>query len=140
MAKKIPTLYYLYVISDPRTGKPLYVGKGCRDRMTQHWERYVVDPRRKHINHRLRAAFWSITSEGFESPIYEKWFESDDEDFIYWTEIYVRAFLDPLFDSLCNRDRDRGGRWWEKEELRQQRLERKKLTRSARADQSGSGV
>jgi hypothetical protein len=28
--------YYVYLLIDPRTDRPFYVGKGCRDRMYQH--------------------------------------------------------------------------------------------------------
>jgi hypothetical protein len=83
-----PRPYYLYVLIDPRSGEPFYVGKGCGNRMYQH-----------------RGLCKQMLSDCV--PIYEKWFESEDEDFIYFLEIFVIHF----FGRALLTNRNDGGRW-----------------------------
>jgi hypothetical protein len=80
-----------YLLVDPRDEIPFYVGKGIQKRM------YAHDA--KSQNQYVRDRVSEIKSLGLKL-IYEKWFESDDEDFCYWMEIYIIDYFG--LDSLCN--------------------------------------
>ena len=83
--------FYTYVLIDPRTYSPFYVGKGKHERIYQH-ERY------SHNDYLLRKIN-KIKSLGYKI-IYEKWFESEDEWFCFWMENYLIDYFG--IDNLCN--------------------------------------
>jgi hypothetical protein len=86
---------------DPRNGEPIYVGKGCRGRMLQHWSMYVIGSKvMTGRNPKLESKLRKIASEGFESPIYEKWAENEDEDYCLFLESYIIDFIG--LENLCN--------------------------------------
>ncbi len=92
-------VFYVYVIKDPRTGDPIYVGKGTGGRMRFHWWQMTADD--KPIwNPKLRNKLTSIFRMGYTAPIYEKWFESTDERLCFWME---RFWINVLGrENLCN--------------------------------------
>jgi hypothetical protein len=90
-------LFYTYVLIDPRNGLPIYIGKGCRGRMYDHWKHMLSD--RPTRNNFLRRILKQMLGEGYTSPIYEKWFEGD-ESFCEWMENYIIDYLG--LKNLCN--------------------------------------
>lgn len=83
--------FYTYLLIDPRTDTPFYIGKGTGERMYWHDE--------NHANSFTRARIIEIKTAGLKL-IYEKWFESDDEDFCYWMENYLIDYFGR--ENLCN--------------------------------------
>lgn len=83
-------LWYTYVLIDPRTGLPFYVGKGRGRRMYQH--------ERSH-SRRVREWVAEIRAAGLK-VVYEKWFEHEDEDFCYWMEQYLIDYFGR--ENVCN--------------------------------------
>ena len=94
---------YVYAIKDPRTGDPIYVGKGTGRRMNLHWWAMLNDYKnslRSIHNRKLRNKLTAIFRAGYLEPIYEKLFESPDENLCYWME---RFWIDVLGrETLCN--------------------------------------
>ena len=88
-------MYYTYVLIDPRTEEPFYVGKGSGDRLVFHKTTALVQElfdlegiRSKKINAHLHYTILDIIKHGYE-PIEEKWVESEDEDYCFFVEIYL---------------------------------------------------
>jgi hypothetical protein len=73
-------MYYTYLLVDPRTAAPFYVGKGAKERMYHH-------DKRSH-NRKVRERVAEINALGLK-VIYEKWIESEDEYYCYWMETYL---------------------------------------------------
>ena len=75
--QKIPadSMYYVYVLIDPRNDQPFYVGKGKGDRVLQHY--YEWDLNRTSNRHKTRK-IKKLQKLGYE-PQYEIVFESSDE-------------------------------------------------------------
>ena len=71
-------MYYVYLLIDPRTGKPFYVGKGRGRRMLKHEKRALRFG--KTINLYLDNKIRQIKSLKLDIT-YEKWLESEDKDF-----------------------------------------------------------
>ncbi len=88
-----PNLFYTYVLIDPRTDLPFYVGKGRRYRILAHGKY------KERSNPKLYNKFTKIVSDGYE-VIAEKWFESEDEDLCYWVDIYLIDHFG--IKNLCN--------------------------------------
>ncbi len=84
--------FYTYVLIDPCTGIPFYIGKGTGKRLHQH-------ATGSKTNGHLRYRVSEIKDSGLKI-IYEKWFESDDEFFCYWMEAYLIDYFGR--DTLCN--------------------------------------
>ncbi len=93
------TYWYTYLLIDPRTEMPFYVGKGCKERMYQH-------SAGTHYNPYMLEKLGELKSLGLK-VIYEKWFESDDEDFCYWMEYYLIDHFGR--ENLCNLTRGGDG-------------------------------
>ncbi len=82
------TLFYTYIIRDPRTFDPIYVGKGKKRRMYVHWDlmkNRVNEGCNPHFYRRLTQIF----REGFTAPIYEKVLECSDEKACTLLEIFL---------------------------------------------------
>ena len=84
-------MYYTYILIDPRTDQPFYVGKGQGKRMYNHGKKVTPNP---YLYNKIQK----IKSLGLE-VIYEKWFEGDEE-FCLWMEIYLISEFGR--DTLCN--------------------------------------
>lgn len=84
-------MYYVYVLTDPRTAEPFYAGKGFKRRMFYH-ERVATRNRGNAGNRYLYNKIRKIKSLGLPI-IYEKWIESEDEYFCFWMEVVVINFL-----------------------------------------------
>src|ERR1700732_3546345 len=88
----MPTPHFCtYLLIDPRTDVPFYIGKGTQKRMYEHDA--------KTHNWLVRNRIAEIKSLGLKL-IYEKWFEDDDEDYCYWAEIYLIEYFGQK--NLCN--------------------------------------
>lgn len=87
-------MFYTYVLFNPLSGKPFYVGKGKEKRLHRH-EEYALRGRTAGNLH-LYNTIRKIKNSG-ETVLFEKVVESTDEDYCYWLEIY-------LIDHLGRRD------------------------------------
>jgi len=65
-------IYYTYLLINPLTGQPFYVGKGTGNRMYDHWKKlHSPTHYRIHNNNFLRGTLLAIYEAGL-IPIYEK--------------------------------------------------------------------
>jgi hypothetical protein len=90
--------FYTYLLIDPRTGLPFYIGKGSGKRMYHHETGIRHNPYLRERIAELRSLDLKI--------VYEKWFESDDKDFCYWVESYLIDYFGR--ENLCNLTRGGG--------------------------------
>lgn len=93
--------FYVYVLIDPRNIEPIYVGRGKEGRMLEHWW-HAVDSKIEYVkqNPTLKEKLITIADCGYQDVIYEIWFQSEDQDFIWWMESYVITFIGRGY--LCN--------------------------------------
>lgn len=125
--------YYTYVIFDPRDGYPLYVGKGKEERMYQHHEHNVY----------FHAKIQEIRALNLQ-PIYEKWFEHEDQFPCYWFEHQLIKYFgrrDLGTGTLCNLT-DGGEHWVKgnKSKLGQKLSEKTRAKISAASSGSKNGM
>lgn len=90
--------YYCYVLIDPRTDTPFYVGKGKGNRMYRH----VQQVKAGKIPHRNRHLFNKISQilESGESPLYQKLVECVTSQVAYKVEVETIARIGR--NNLCN--------------------------------------
>lgn len=90
--------YYCYVLIDPRTDTPFYVGKGKRNRMYRH----VQQVKAGKIPHRNKHLFSKISQilEGDQSPVYQKIVECVSSQEAYKVETETIAKIGR--SNLCN--------------------------------------
>lgn len=92
------SLFYTYVIRDPRNFEPIYVGKGCNGRIFKHWENMLCGRPCKGV--KLYNKLTSIFRAGYDAPIYEKLLECEDEKACFLVE---RFFINSIGrENLCN--------------------------------------
>jgi hypothetical protein len=91
------TTFYTYVLKDPRSLEPIYVGKGCGRRMYTHWEEMLKG--RPAYNPKLRAKLRSICRDGYQ-PIYEIALTSTNEYECFAFECDLIEFYGR--ENLCN--------------------------------------
>jgi hypothetical protein len=91
--------FYVYVLVDPRTGLPFYIGKGKNGRLLVHEKRVIRggDGDNRYLSNKIRQ----IKSAGLDI-IYEKWVTSDDEDYCYLLEIVIIDWCREQGYKLCN--------------------------------------
>jgi len=92
--------YYVYYIIDPRTGQPMYVGKGKNRRMYDHW----INRNSNRCNHLLKQKFKELEQEGLK-PVYAKTRVNLTENEALHTErklIALHGRLDLATGILCN--------------------------------------
>ena len=76
------TIYYVYVLLDPRNNQPFYVGKGNKDRVNRHYYNWSsVDKSNPHKSNKIKK----LKLLGYQ-PTYEIVFESVDEQLVYAKE------------------------------------------------------
>ncbi len=91
-------VYYVYFLIDPITGKPFYVGKGCKKRMYEHVNNAQRDRIPNGSNIELRNKIKKILSE--RNVKYKKVFETDNETKAYNKEKELIAEIG--LENLCN--------------------------------------
>jgi hypothetical protein len=100
--------FFTYLLIDPRTNLPFYIGKGTKKRDLHH--EWKVLKGKAGNNPHLLNKIRKIKSLGFDI-LYEKWFESDDEWFCYWMEAYLIDYFGR--ENLCNlTDGGEGANYW----------------------------
>ena len=67
--------YYVYLLIDPRSGEPFYIGKGCGSRVTRHYYNWTAIDR--HNPHKTRK-IKKLSQLGFK-PTWKIVFESKNE-------------------------------------------------------------
>ena len=84
--QKIPadSMYYVYVLIDPRNDQPFYVGKGRGKRVTSHYKQCILE---KDLNPFKVRKIKKLESLGFK-PCWKILFETLDEVEAYKTESY----------------------------------------------------
>lgn len=82
--------WYTYVLIDPRTGEPFYVGKGTGKRVYAY---------ARFHNRGVKERIEEIKRAGLK-VIHEKWIDSEDATFCYWMEIYLIDYFGRK--NLCN--------------------------------------
>jgi hypothetical protein len=92
------SIYYTYVIRDPRTFEPIYVGKGSRMRMYDHWRNMLAG--KPSGNPKFYNKLTAIFRAGYLAPIYEKWLENAEEKLAFWMERFLIETIG--MDTLCN--------------------------------------
>ena len=78
------TIYYVYVLIDPRTDQPFYVGKGRGKRVTSHYKQSILE---RDSNPFKVGKIKKLTALGFK-PCWKILFETLDEAEAYKTENY----------------------------------------------------
>lgn len=76
------SMYYVYVLIDPRNDQPFYVGKGKGDRVLQHYYNWSSD---KMVNPHKFKKIQKLKKLGY-GPKYEIVFENSDVNLVYEEE------------------------------------------------------
>jgi hypothetical protein len=90
--------FYTYLLRDPRTFEPIYVGKGTNGRIYDHWKYMLCG--RPTGNKKLYNKLTSIFRDGYSAPIYEKLLECENEKACFLAEKFFVATFGR--DILCN--------------------------------------
>ena len=82
LVERAETMYYVYVLIDPRTNVPFYVGKGNKDRVNRHYYNWSsVDKSNPHKANKIKK----LKSLGYQ-PTYEIIFEHFNEELVFAKE------------------------------------------------------
>ncbi len=92
--------YYVYILKDPRTDLPVYVGKGSYNRLNYHW--CVFNKLGEHPeNFKLTSLFLELKKIGLEI-VTEKIYETNNEKEAYLVEREIQVGYEDLGYELCN--------------------------------------
>jgi hypothetical protein len=94
----IDKTFYVYLIQDPVTLDPIYIGKGCGNRMLKHW-RTMTQWSSPVGNAKLYRRLTELFNTGC-APFYQKLFESTDPAECLKVEHLWIALIG--LENLCN--------------------------------------